>query len=535
MKTPSTTQVIPLLLALASVPLFAEDIPLNNWTVPPYHRSSSSGGMTTMADVTPGIGFVGFAPCRLVDTRTTTMPNFPTGYGPPALTQGTPRNFDLNSDPKCPGIPDGVGAYSLNVTVTNTQGPGFILIYPQGGAQPAVSTVNYVAGQTVANAAIVPAGTNGGVTVISGVSGTDLIIDINGYFPIVYNAGNLFVAVTSNDGGAAILGQNNSAAAGSHGVGGFAGGAGVVHGVQGEVGPAALADSSGVHGISNSNAAAFGVWGEGRGVSAGGGVRGSDLESSVGATYGLFGESHSPDLNAAAVYAFAFQATGNAGLFVNVGVGTAFLETRISGVGYGLYTAEKIRGGSLDIVGAPKNFVAPHPEDPGLEIRYASVEAPTVDVYFRGTASLVNGSARIEVPDHFRFTAREGTYMTTLTPVGRAVALSVEEEGPDGIVVRGSGGARFHYVVWAERAEIVGYEPVVENVTFTPEALEKGGGPQRLPEATRALLVRNGTLRRDGTYNLETARARGWTIPERPTPLAAYPGREPDPMSTSPH
>ena len=45
-----------------------------------------------------------------------------------------------------------------------------------------VSTVNYVAGQTIANAAIVPAGTGGGVTVIAGVSGTDLIIDINGYF-----------------------------------------------------------------------------------------------------------------------------------------------------------------------------------------------------------------------------------------------------------------------------------------------------------------------------------------------------------------
>ncbi len=520
MKTLSTTRIIPLLFALASVPLFAEDVPLTNWTVPPYHRSSSSSGLTTMADVTPGIGFVGFAPCRLVDTRTTTIPNFPAGYGPPALTQGSPRNFDLNSDPKCSGIPDGVEAYSLNITVTNTQGPGFILIYPQGGAQPTVSTLNYVAGQTVANAAIVPAGTNGGVTVIAGVSGTDLIIDINGYFPIFYNSGNLFVAVTSNDGGAAILGQNNSAASGSHGVGGFESGAGVVHGVQGEIGANALSDSSGVHGISNSNATAFGVWGEGKGVSQGGGVRGSDWEMSVGATYGLFGEGHSADLNSAAIYGFAFQATGNAGLFVNIGSGSAYLGTRVSGVNYGVYTDGRIRGGALDIVGAPKNFVSPHPEDPGLEIRYASVEAPTVDVYFRGTASLVNGSARIEVPDHFRYTAREGPYMTTLTPVGRAVALSVEEEGPDGIVVRGSGGARFHYVVWAERAEIVGYQPVVQNVTFTPEALEKGGGPLRLPEATRALLVRNGTLRPDGTYNVETARARGWTIPERAGPLA---------------
>ena len=130
------------------------DIAVQNWTVPPYQGASSAqGGLTTMSDVTPGIAFVGVAPCRLVDTRAATLPNFPAGYGPPALAAGGPRNFDLNSDPQCPGIPAGVDSYSLNVTVTNTQGPGFILIYPQGGAQPTVSTLNYTAGQTVANAA----------------------------------------------------------------------------------------------------------------------------------------------------------------------------------------------------------------------------------------------------------------------------------------------------------------------------------------------------------------------------------------------
>src|SRR6266545_6012900 len=70
------------------------DIPLTNWTVPPYHSSSARGGLSTMADVTPGIGFVGVAPCRLVDTR---QAGFPAGYGTPSLAGGVPRNFDLNS------------------------------------------------------------------------------------------------------------------------------------------------------------------------------------------------------------------------------------------------------------------------------------------------------------------------------------------------------------------------------------------------------------------------------------------------------
>jgi Chaperone of endosialidase len=55
------------------------------------------------------------------------------------------------------------------------------MLYPQGGTQPLVSTLNYVAGETVANAAIVPLG-SGGLTVVAGVAGTDVILDVDGYF-----------------------------------------------------------------------------------------------------------------------------------------------------------------------------------------------------------------------------------------------------------------------------------------------------------------------------------------------------------------
>ena len=85
--------------SLFSMVSLAAEIPLTNWAVPPYTRSS--GGITTMTDVTSPRVFVGVAPCRLVDTRAATIPNFPAGYGPPALTAGAQRNFDLNSDPQC--------------------------------------------------------------------------------------------------------------------------------------------------------------------------------------------------------------------------------------------------------------------------------------------------------------------------------------------------------------------------------------------------------------------------------------------------
>jgi hypothetical protein len=152
-----------------------------DWPAPPSWSPPESGvrleGAAALS--TSPLPFIGITPCRLVDTR---QAGFPPGFGPPALAAGVPRNFDLNSDSLCPGIPANEQAYSLNVTVMNTLGAGFILIFPQGGAQPSVSTLNYVAGQTVANAAIVPAGTGGGVTVVAGVSGTDLVIDINGFY-----------------------------------------------------------------------------------------------------------------------------------------------------------------------------------------------------------------------------------------------------------------------------------------------------------------------------------------------------------------
>ncbi|HTY41963.1 MAG TPA: tail fiber domain-containing protein [Thermoanaerobaculia bacterium] len=131
---------------------------------------------TAPALVTSPMPFIGITPCRIVDTRDATRPP---GYGPPSLAAGVPRSFTLAG--QC-GIPTGAQAVSLNVTVVSPQGLGYVLLYPQGGSQPGVSTLNYVQGLTVANAAIVPLGTGGGVTVAAAVSGTDFLIDVNGYY-----------------------------------------------------------------------------------------------------------------------------------------------------------------------------------------------------------------------------------------------------------------------------------------------------------------------------------------------------------------
>jgi endosialidase-like protein len=124
---------------------------------------------------TPSLPFVAITPCRVVDTRGN---GFAGAFGPPGLVAGVARTFPLAG--QC-GLPADAQAVSLNVTATNPLGPGFFLLHPAGGATPLVSTLNYLGGETVANAALVPLGA-GGLTVIAGVSGSDLILDVNGYF-----------------------------------------------------------------------------------------------------------------------------------------------------------------------------------------------------------------------------------------------------------------------------------------------------------------------------------------------------------------
>jgi hypothetical protein len=127
---------------------------------------------------TPPIAFVAIAPCRLADTRATS--GFTGPFGPPSLAAVTPRVFPVAGH--C-GIPSTAQAVSTNLAVTNTTGNGHLSVWPEGAPPPTplVSSMNYSAGQTIANAVIVALGTSGGITVQSLV-GLDLVIDVNGYF-----------------------------------------------------------------------------------------------------------------------------------------------------------------------------------------------------------------------------------------------------------------------------------------------------------------------------------------------------------------
>jgi pseudomonalisin len=121
-----------------------------------------------------GLAFFPLTPCRIADTRNAAGP-----LGGPSLTGGVARSFPVQSS-SC-GIPATAQAYSLNITAVPQGKLGYLTAWPSGQAQPLVSTLNSYTGTVTANAAIVPAGSGGDVSIYVSNS-TDVVLDVNGYF-----------------------------------------------------------------------------------------------------------------------------------------------------------------------------------------------------------------------------------------------------------------------------------------------------------------------------------------------------------------
>ncbi|HYG65901.1 MAG TPA: PQQ-dependent sugar dehydrogenase [Thermoanaerobaculia bacterium] len=155
--------------------------------------SWSDGGAASHAIVTPAspatytatfeasdasipLDFHTVTPCRVVDTRDPAGP-----LGGPALASGSTRTFDVAG--AC-GIPASAAALAVNVTVIAPTRSGYIQLFPAGLSASGTSTVNFAAGQTRANNAIVSLGSNGfsATCAMGGAGSAHLLVDVYGYF-----------------------------------------------------------------------------------------------------------------------------------------------------------------------------------------------------------------------------------------------------------------------------------------------------------------------------------------------------------------
>jgi len=165
-----------------------------------FYNGASTGTVNVVADIEGYFTaantneYLNFAPTRILDTRK----GIGTGTGT-GTVQKVPANgsVTLTVAGAAHGLipPTGATAVTVNLTAVDATRNGVLTAYPAGEPMPPVSNLNYAAGQTRANLAIVPLGKSGQIVLHNTSTGTvDLIADASGYFtPAPATGGNAYV------------------------------------------------------------------------------------------------------------------------------------------------------------------------------------------------------------------------------------------------------------------------------------------------------------------------------------------------------
>ena len=127
-----------------------------------------------------GSSYHAVQPYRLVDTR---QNSGQIGAGQ-TLTAGQTITFSVSSSGTAPNtVPYGATAVVVNITAVNPSSTGYLTAFAAGQTVPFVSTVNFTAGETVANLATIALGDTGGgndgnLTVYNFTGSTDVVVDV---------------------------------------------------------------------------------------------------------------------------------------------------------------------------------------------------------------------------------------------------------------------------------------------------------------------------------------------------------------------
>ena len=134
-----------------------------------------------------GGAFLSLNPTRMMDTRTgsgtyglatdaTTTLAKPLGKLPAG-------RVDLDFRSLYPAYP-AVAAYALNVTIAEPTVDGYLTVWPAGSPQPNASSLNFRAGETVANSVLMSPGTAGRISLAIPAGATHVIVDLVGVVPL---------------------------------------------------------------------------------------------------------------------------------------------------------------------------------------------------------------------------------------------------------------------------------------------------------------------------------------------------------------
>jgi hypothetical protein len=134
---------------------------------------------TAVTTGTNGGTIEAITPSRLLDTRTTN------GGHNAALAAGETFDLAVLGRGAVPNV--GVAAILINVTVVATGMAagtnGYLTVWASGTTRPTASSINFVAGDVIANTALVPLGANGSISIYSSsfAAGEHVIVDVQGW------------------------------------------------------------------------------------------------------------------------------------------------------------------------------------------------------------------------------------------------------------------------------------------------------------------------------------------------------------------
>lgn len=123
----------------------------------------------TPKDAVVAGGYTALPPQRILDTRPSS-----------ALAPGTARTVPVAGQG---GVPEsGVAAVVVNLAVVTPKASGYLSAYPNPG-KPTSSNLNFSAGRTIANLAVVPVASNGTIQLFNGSGGSAFVlVDVTGWF-----------------------------------------------------------------------------------------------------------------------------------------------------------------------------------------------------------------------------------------------------------------------------------------------------------------------------------------------------------------
>ncbi|MFC1439181.1 hypothetical protein ABUW04_13025 [Streptacidiphilus sp. N1-10] len=117
--------------------------------------------------------FTGSAPTRLLDTRA--------GVGATKAPLGAGSVLRLKVA-GVHGVPSNATAVLMALTETGATAGGYLTAYPGGTSRPLASTLNFRAGTTVPNLALIPIGADGTVAIYNYAGKVNVVGDLSGYF-----------------------------------------------------------------------------------------------------------------------------------------------------------------------------------------------------------------------------------------------------------------------------------------------------------------------------------------------------------------